>query len=520
MSRTLVSVAVSIVLAACGDRPSTHPARTVDGFYRVTYWTDATRGTPVADPAAVALPVSALVPEPGGYGVLSSTVGLDGSFSIPLVPKESAYYLMLDGRPKGGNVLIREMLTSNPSINKDLVGRSGVAAATASTPVTLNVTNLEPWADGVLEVTSSNAGCWNPLLGDLYGMPTLSAGATSTAGQPPFDWSQATIFALPDASLGDEVWVHQLQHRTVPAGQPGAALGYWAAANHAKVTSLSIRNGSAATLTAPLVPSPRTNTVALTIPVSSKWESMRTDMGSPPALGTLIAVVANPYSVAAPAPLQSSVDYSILSGATLRSGIVNPRLMVISLRPGALDLAGVPVTYGKFFDSKYHEAVSVQFIGQAAITAPGATQSAPFFVNAVRRLPMPATGPLSVDPIISPPKDPKVGGVSLFLPLSGVTTTPTFTWSAPTTGTASSYTLQLYKLSVDASRATVIQPVPVLWAKVTTPSFQVPAGIVSAGSSYFVTITAAQAPYDQPEFGSDYAYPWASATCISKPFTP
>jgi hypothetical protein len=244
-------------------------------------------------------------------------------------------------------------------------------------------------------------------------------------------------------------------------------------------------------------------------------------MGSPAALGTQIVVVANPYSVSAPAPLESSVDYTPLpTGVTLRSGIVNPSVLVVSLAPGHADLTSVPVTYGQFFDSKYHEAVSVQYIGQATIASPGATQSAPFYVNAVRRLPMPATGPLSVDPIISPPKDPKVGGVSLFLPLSGVTTTPTFTWSAPSTGTSSSYTLQLFKLGVDAAKATIINPVPVLWAKVTTPSFQVPEGIITAGSSYFVTITAAQAPYDQPEFGSDYAYPWASATCISKPFTP
>jgi hypothetical protein len=526
MSRFAATMALSIVLAACGGRPSTpDPGRTVEGVYTVTYWTDAGgRGTPVADPSAIASPVAALVLGSGGYGPISSTVGVDGKFTIPLVPKESTYYLMLDGRPKGGTVLVRELLTSSPNINRDLVGRSGVGAATTATPVTLSVTNLEPWADGVLQVTSSNAGLWNPLLGTVYGLPTLAAGATSTAGQPPYDWSLAGIFALPDAGLGDEVWVHQLQHRTVPAG-PGAGLGYWAAASFAKVPGFTVRNGSAATLAANLAPSPRTSTVTLTVPLFSKWEAMRADMGSPTsvaAVGTLIEVIANPYGVSAPAPLQPSVAYSQLpAGVKSPSGYVNPTLLLFAVASGQPDMVGVPANYGQFFDANYHEAVAVEYNAEASIAAPGALHPATCRVTAVRRLPMPATGPLSVDPLISPPKNPQVGGMSLFNALAGVGQTPTFTWSAPTLGTATSYTLRLFKLTVDASKSTLVDCYgPVLSAKVTTPSFRVPDGIITAGNSYFVTIQAAQAPYDSPEFGNEFAYPWAAATVISKPFTP
>jgi hypothetical protein len=524
MNRFAAATALSIVLAACGGRPSTpDPGRTVEGVYTVTYWTDAGgRGTPVADPSAVASPVTALILGSDGYGPISSTVGVDGKFSIPLVPKESTYYLMLDGRPKGGPVLVRELLTSSPNINRDLVGRSGVGAATTATPVTLSVTNLEPWADGILEVTSSNAGLWTALLGAVYGFPTLAAGATSTAGQPPFDWSLAAIFALPDAGLGDEVWVHQLQHRTVPAG-PGFGMGYWAAASFAKVPGFTVRNGSAATLAVNLAPSPQT-TVILTVPLFSKWEAMRADMGSPTSvagLGTSIAIIANPYGVSAPAPLQSSVAYSQLPpGVKSRNGIVNPSLLLFSLPSGQPDMVGVPATYGQFFDASYHEAVGVQYVAEASIAAPGA-QPTKCRVTAVRRLPMPATGPVSIDPLISPPKNPQVDGASLFNALSLNNSTPTFTWSAPTLGTATSYTLRLFKLTVDASKSTLVDcSSPILSAKVTTPSFRMPDGIMTAGNSYFVTIQAAQAPYDSPEFGTDFAYPLAFATVISKPFTP
>ena len=61
---------------------------------------------------------------------------------------------------------------------------------------------------------------------------------------------------------------------------------------------------------------------------------------------------------------------------------------------------------------------------------------------------------------------------------------------------------------------------PVLQATLATPSFRVPDGILTPGTSYFASIAARSATYDGPGFFGSFGYPYAVGTCLTDIFTP
>ena len=88
--------------------------------------------------------------------------------------------------------------------------------------------------------------------------------------------------------------------------------------------------------------------------------------------------------------------------------------------------------------------------------------------------------------------------------------TPTLTWSAPTLGTATSYTVTIQGTSGQLLSATAYET-----------SFAVPPGILFSGNTYWAAITANYGPWDAIDRAVNRGgVPFDWADCVTNVFTP
>jgi hypothetical protein len=109
---------------------------------------------------------------PTGYTEFPITLGGDNTFTVEGVPTGS-YFLQLDSTyfvplPITYSSLI-ELTTDTPDLSVVSAGRPELARVTRSTPVTLDVANLQPWQIGNQFLISSSQG-------DVYVRPFLTRG--------------------------------------------------------------------------------------------------------------------------------------------------------------------------------------------------------------------------------------------------------------------------------------------------------------------------------------------------------
>jgi hypothetical protein len=491
-----------VALAGCTARPDPDAlvTRNVTGAFTITHWVDDGTKTATADDGVAGSTVSALSWTGDVARIVPGTLRQDSTFTISSAP-EGTYFLMLDARARGFNVVTWETAGSTLAIDRAYAGRFDTAKAKASTPVSIHVSNLEPWAGGVLEATSSNAGFFGVLAGSLFGAPDLAAGSVDTSALGPYDWyTRPRVPYLPDASKGDDLWVHQLQTRVVPAGQPGAGLAYLSAVRYAQLTTFTLQSGVPASLDASLAVATE-QPLSVTLPVS-QWESLASSMGAgPTAIGTVVSVAATPIKTS-------------LSAPWIEGGI--PDLLYAFVQAGSGDLAAVPFTYGRFLDSVWHEVLVTEF--RVSVQYPVSGGSPVTMFGKVHRSEALVGAPGTLSPVVGPPTSPAINGKSLFQQEAAVTTTPVLTWSSPHLGTATSYELEIFRLNATSTVTLVLH------AYLQTPSFRVPAEVLLPSSTYFARITAHSAPWDGPDylgtFGFIPGFPYAFASCLTSTFTP
>ena len=120
--------------------------------------------------------------------------------------------------------------------------------------------------------------------------------------------------------------------------------------------------------------------------------------------------------------------------------------------------------------------------------------------------------------LITPPRSLLLNGVAATSALTGVTTTPLLAWTAPATGTATTYMISVYLVASSAG-ATTSTLVAVFTTAAT--SLHVPPGLLTAGSQYGFRVTAVSDP------GNDYtltpqqsSLPYGSAPAFTALATP
>jgi hypothetical protein len=488
-------------------------ARSISGQRRVTCWEDPLPGYTVASLISTAAPFVQTFQAPevlvqNGPGAWTSYVGgqlladgsflpggfgADGSFFIPQIPSTAPILLSFTD-PAG----VRWLLDTNAmaiDLGYDQLGRCDQISASPTTLVDFNLQGLYPWnPDGSqLQATSSGAGVWTPLPAPTGINPGGMDGTSALAWGAPLD-----LF-----TGADVLWLHQLTVVRHPDG-----LLYRAAIAAGKLSGVGLVDHAANSFDLGLGWLPRTATV----PVS--WSPADFELqlpGMAPASRLVaglfpphrLSVLAHPYSVQAPSP-------------TPPGG--SPELAVLELPAGAAALnLSEPLRHARFLPPSWQELREVRYAATVAYQAPGGTIPLQVLSALGRRDALPAAAGQIV-PVITPVQALAINGATALTDQAApVSTTPTFSWTAPLLGAPSHYAVEIVLLNVSGGVTTGTTVARYLTG---STSVTVPPGTLSPGALYFARVTAfaGVAPYQAAPFryGPTFAY----ADTLTGTFTP
>jgi hypothetical protein len=120
--------------------------------------------------------------------------------------------------------------------------------------------------------------------------------------------------------------------------------------------------------------------------------------------------------------------------------------------------------------------------------------------------------------MLGPATQPRIEGRDAFPRQSGVGLQPTFTWSPPAIGQATSYQVTV----ADVSQPVIAGETRVLSAIVYSGrSFKIPPGLLKQGRFYAATISARSGPWDTFDHAPlQKGIPFHSADCVTGVFSP
>jgi hypothetical protein len=438
--------------------------------------------------------LEALVPAEGGQWTTIAGAGeADGTFRIPGVP--DAPYVLRVVFPNG---VPRHIYTSARDIDlgTERAGRvDAVVPMISPTNVVSDLTNLAPWQGfDDIEWFVPNTNAWTTLLYAAIPPENPPAAGATTVNALTLDWSGAYGSALIDNAKGDVLTLFQLSQQTGPDN-----LIYNTVTRFASFDDIAQVDGGDVTASGALADVPQDQSASLDL--------------RPTAFASHIAAM-HPSA----ADLGFSAYIITLPGAGMYGAFGNSAdLFVLQLGDGAPDVDLGPVAYGNPYPAAWGSLLIASNAVRKSYTVPGANTPANvvgsiFAAGDVASL---TAGP--IQPVVSPVQDLQVNGMSALDDLSGVTETPTLSWTAPELGSDVSYVIRVETLSNvnGAGRATVA-------ASLYTKDTQVvlPPGILGAGSSYFVRIRAIVTPIDITAHPFRNTAAFAVADAFSNVFTP
>jgi hypothetical protein len=512
MSKMLLvcSILCAVALTATAGNKPVGAARTVSGTFRTVYVPDDGSSTTLSTPPpfgerAVAL----LVPDdsPSGYTEFPITLEADNTFTVEGVPSGS-YFLQLDltYNPTLTSSYLFELTADSPDLSVVSAARSDLARVTTSTPVTLEISNMQPWEGGNQFLISSSQG-------DVYERPLFALltppprpGDTSYTGI--FDWSLASTSqntpGLPDAARGDVVFFNQRSMLRIGEGDSAAVLRY--ASRYARLTDFTVTDGTPSTLMASLIETPMTGRIRADVR-GSEFAALAPEVNPtarPSENGNLsFTVFAVPHSVGYP-------DRPASSASSL--------FYFQSLTSTSTDFDYGNFDYPQFHDSLWTEFSQLLYCFDVTVRVPGTKQpiELPCSAYVYHGVPMSPSPTDPMAPVLGPPTAPLINGEDAFAPHAGVGLQPVISWSPPDLGTATSYFVSIHGLSPPEPG----ERFPSAAIYVGT-SFKVPPGFLRPGHVYYGVISAYQADFDvlnRPIYRS--GTPEYQADCVIGAFTP
>jgi hypothetical protein len=492
--------------------------RTIAGTFRFVFNPDSgalsTTGFNLTSDTAI----SALVPTgtAAGYDTYPGALGPDRTtFSIPNVPT-GTYFLSvaLDNsrNPYWTNSFpstLVEFTTSTPTFTYLSSNRPNLSFAPSGTPVALDLTGLTPviglYTSYPIQILSSQAQVWIPAVPTLVWYSNF--GTTAVTGT--LDWSASRLLSgevgMPEAAKGDVVWVTQ-QAPSVIGPTSSAEMFVERAVKYARLTDVTVQAGVQSTLTASLLDAPQSSQVTFSI-LNSEFAAMTSKVspsGSLTSVGFQIAAM--PHAVTYPRSLDGPE-------ATLVS--ISTDFAPASPPP---DWSYGAVDYGHFLDSIWSEFAELGVYTSVSVTAPGATTSITLYPSYFMRKPFTSGQAFVASPQLSPPSQPLLNGADAFLPQTGVGLQPTFTWSPPSTGSPTSYSVSLYELYASAGNTMCAE---VGSAVLVGRSFTLPPGWLKSGRAYAAVLSARSAAFDALDAdGFLDGYPFVECELITAVFQP
>ncbi|MFL5310808.1 MAG: hypothetical protein ACJ79H_10190 [Myxococcales bacterium] len=477
----------------------------MSGTFQTTYWTDdGTKTTLPGAPGFVggfaATSAALLVPDTSGAGYAESTFTLDAtkSFRVTGVPVGTYFLKMAASRTFLANCgtgmievntpFLFDAASSTPDLGNVTGARPDLArpVSTAPTEITFSFTGMDPWVAGDRIQLASAQGLTNQR---AISSPVPSAGATTFSGTSPW-FSEG----LPDAAKGDVVFVYQ--RATISIGSGAGTAAFHRATRFDRRTDFTVADGTKSSVTAALAAAPQTGSVTVDLR-GEQFAALAADVapGAVVSSGGMV-VLAVPHSVTYPdMPIFEETPVAFLETSS------------------AADANYGALAYGRFLDPFWQDVRRVFYVFDATPGGQDAIVESDLPVSAL------AAGPIV--PVLSPPKTPRVNGNDAFAARTDVGLQPTISWSAPTLGAPTSYTVEVLPATLELPCTVAGQTVGVTATVHGATSFKVPPGMLKPGISYRATITAFQAPWDTQDAGPfRTGAPSHFAQCVTATFTP
>ena len=358
----------------------------------------------------------------------------------------------------------------------DQFGRADAVYPTVSTRLNFNAGNLSPW-----QATDSLA--WVVPLHGISSAVALDAAVVANAPRTAdaaladfgVELGPAGLFdALLDASKGDQAYLNQL------VAQP--ATGARTLRRSIVLPAVSTPNGSTTPVSSSFLD------IAPSANLQLRWDRAafiaQADAVHPgAALSTSlmgVSAFALPPTFGLPFDAYSLVEYDTL---------------------GTHDVDFGSLQYGNPFPTDWSQIADGYVLFTARYLAPGASVPEPLERGLSQSVLVPASsrngGNLQLAPGVTPPRDPRINGNSLFNNQLSVGFTPKLSWTAPAFGAPDYYSVRVLELSAAGARSDLRNVARLLTADT---SLTMPPDLLQAGHFYVITVSAVRSssPITQP----------------------
>jgi hypothetical protein len=385
----------------------------------------------------------------------------DGSWAIVGIPRLSPSLLSFSDASRV--LLLVDTSAGGLDLGYDKPGRCDASIAPPGTSTLMQLSGLSPWVSTSSELHAASSGAG--LAATLAAGSVIADGASTVSLS--VSWSGDPLLVPTDV-----LWLEQLSVALHPDG-----LSYRSAVAAAQLVQTSLTGGASNTTAAQLSQVPQTGGLPVQwTPIA--FERSLPDLAPPArvAPGVVpphrLSVVASPFALRYPSP-----DVSALS---LPLATFDEPSQTVSVG------LSTPLRYGQFLPAWWAERREVRYAVAVGYQAPGALQPLYEIASIAQDDALPVQ-PATIAPTLTPVRSPTIGGQSALADQTAVTTTPTFSWTAPSTGIPTVYELDIYSLqaAAGASQATLV--VRYLTA---SSSASLPPGVLAAGGTYFARITA------------------------------
>jgi cysteine-rich repeat protein len=444
------------------------PANTVVGriFNRFTSTTGSVVETPTDASTAI---IAAMIPDgtqPSGYRVVNGTGLADGTFRIDEVPDGQPYLLKI-GRTY--------YWTTSHTIDQhfELPTRDAVTVAASPTPVTFNLTNMQPYVSGPANVVD------NLEVDSLSVAYQTYAGVenASVAMDQTLEWRDGFGYVLagaplPVAAMGDDLYVFHTRTEDLP-GSFQRKVNVTRMVDWFDAGAVTITDGAATTINGAFAPVASNRAVLLSYS-RGNFDSAY------PAVGEVSQQF---YFLAHP------IDNDLVWGAPLATVFFNDWSRTTSLTTSHM------LAYGDPMPASWSRQLYESYQLVRWLKLPGTTTPRQVFAGTQRLRALPAGTPV-LTPVLQPPgmlriegQDAIAGGKVTFDGVAPVT----LSWGA--VAGARAYQIQVSRVFANGSQ-TRTQGAATLYTDGT--SIEIPAEAFAGGEFFTFTVASVQTGVDYP----------------------
>ncbi|KFE64659.1 PKD domain-containing protein [Hyalangium minutum] len=351
------------------------------------------------------------------------------------------------------------------------LGRHDTVIEPETTQLQMQVSGLNPWQGGddfQLSSASTGLGYFSATSCSTPFFPEDLDGETSFNFTIDYLYSMqncGTPAARIDASRGDVLYATQLVSRTDAA----TGMTFQEVQRSFQTNSLTGPNPSTLLLSGTLAP----------LPLVSRVVDYRA------ASFEALALAGHPSATAG----TTTLNLGILPGYDQFGSYAGwPDLVLATFGAGLGDVAPT-FTYGNPYPANWSQFITAQTTSRVRYSVPleGGGSSTPRIYSAYTYAQQPVgNGPII--PLVGPPRDLRLNGALAWDVLTGVGETPLMSWTAPSLGTPTSYSVRVYELYATSTGSTSRVTVTNLATDQT--QLRMPPGVLVPGKHYHLQVSA------------------------------